>query len=479
MVTVDSDTDENDTTGTASNDTVTSIVLFYKYFLPNEYPLIHQHAKWYVPRLYDWQTSLCKRLGLQGRLLISSEGVNGTLSASTKELLQEYRTACEQFELVRDCGSVDFTTDTFNNNNNSKKHFLFSGIDWKESHVQSCQSPFPDLKIQIVKEIISSGSPDGNDDVNISVQDLVEYGGTHLDPNEFHQTLLEYPNAVIIDVRNTFEYDIGHFIHPTTHQAAVNPHTTTFSSFDSVFCAKHADQLRDCKVLMYCTGGIRCEKASAMLRKRGVRDVSQLRGGIHRYLETYGSNGYFKGLNFVFDQRVGVTPNEQYHNNNTKGRGEHQRRLNDSQVTTRDIVGRCVECSCPFDEISGSRICTVCRDLVLVCPSCQQSLREYHCQRHADWKLCYFTFLEVFEKDQLTAQKQQLEKLHNVAYNQPHHRRIRKTLRRQIDKVSKQIQSLEAGTAVVDVNAPKRCRSCAKPRSECDGLCWGFWKTSA
>jgi predicted sulfurtransferase len=67
----------------------------------------------------------------------------------------------------------------------------------------------------------------------------------------------------------------------------------TFASFDSGLCTKQAETLKDKKVLMYCTGGIRCEKASAMLRKRGVKDVSQLKGGIHRYLEEFGYDGYF------------------------------------------------------------------------------------------------------------------------------------------------------------------------------------------
>eukprot|EP00854_Cymbomonas_tetramitiformis_P019440 gene19440-23243_t len=105
---------------------------------------------------------------------------------------------------------------------------------------------------------------------------------------------------VVVDVRNQYEYDVGHF------KGAVSPgmrHTAQWQQFvgnnlDSG-CA-----LRGKKVLLYCTGGIRCEKASAYLKASGCEDVSQLSGGIHRYLEEFGEHGLFQGKNFVFDKRM-------------------------------------------------------------------------------------------------------------------------------------------------------------------------------
>lgn len=135
-------------------------------------------------------------------------------------------------------------------------------------------------------------------------------------------------------------------------------------------------------------------------------------------------------------------------------------------------MGQCIYCSAKFDQISGSRVCTVCRDLVLVCEKCQKSRREYHCKLHLDWKDCYFTFLEVYDKSELKNQLSGLEKL----VDGDRSRNTKRTLRKQITKVEQRIRGLENGSTRVDVNAPRRCRTCREPDSICDGLCWGFWK---
>lgn len=194
-----------------------------------------------------------------------------------------------------------------------------------------------------------------------------------------------------------------------------------------------------------------------MLKKRGVKDVNQLKGGIHRYLETYGNNGYFKGLNFVFDQRVALKPNP-----------------TETQV---DIVGRCIECQMPYDTLCGSHVCTVCRDLVLICPTCQQNLREYHCRRHANWKDCYFTFLEVFNLNELQNQKDKLHSMRESMLPASAYKNLRRTLARQMDKISNHMKKLETGEIQVNRAAPRRCRTCASPSTICNGCCWGFWKT--
>ena len=187
--------------------------------------------------------------------------------------------------------------------------------------------------------------------------------------------------------------------------------------------------------------------------------MNQLQGGIHRYLEKFGNDGYYKGLNFVFDQRVAMKPSP-----------------NEPQ---NDVVGRCVECSAPFDEICGSRVCTVCRDLVLVCPQCQSNLREYHCRRHSSWKKFYFTFLEVFDEQELNEQKRQLHEKRESLQPASNHKNMRRTLARQIEKIEKHIAKLKSGEESVNRDAPRRCRTCMETKSVCDGLCWGFWKTKA
>lgn len=428
------------TTGTSSTlQDTPSVVLYYKYFVPRP-SVLKRYPESSVEALYRHQQELCTRFNLTGRVLLALEGINGTLYARNSQDLTEYIAAMESFDLAKDCAS--FLDETV-----SIEDHIYSGIDWKRSS-GSCTEPFPDLKISIVKEIVSTGGA-------IDVEELSTLGGKHLTPAEFHKALTEGDeDTVIVDVRNTFEYEIGHFINPNTNEAALNPEMVVFSNFDSTFCAKKAKELKDKKTLLYCTGGIRCEKASAMLRKRGVDNVCQLQGGIHRYLEEFGDKGLFRGKNFVFDQRVSASPSS----------------------SSSTVLGKCIECETPYDEISGSRLCTVCRDLVLVCPECQANLREFHCRRHSEWKHCYFTFVEVFDAEELATQKKQLEEIRESLSPPGEYRNVRRTLMRQITKIDNRLALLASGEVKVDRDAPRRCRTCMKPNTECDGRCWGFWK---
>lgn len=429
-----------------------SVVLFYKYFVPSPL-LLERFPEHYVQVLYKHQLELCRRLDLKGRVLIAVEGINGSLCAPSNLVLQEYISSMESFNLSNGKLLLSERANAIidgANVHDEERQLIYSDVDWKKS-TSSVSEPFPDLKISIVKEIVSTGGI-------LSAKEIPTFGGKHLTPREFHNVLTAEEDVVLIDVRNTFEHEIGHFVHPTTHEAAINPNMVAFSSFDSIFCEKQAEALKDKKVLMYCTGGIRCEKASAMLRKRGVDNVCQLQGGIHRYLEEFGEkeDSLFMGKNFVFDQRVSMP---------------------DSSKTANSIVGKCVECTLPFDEISGSRICTVCRDLVLVCPTCHATLREYHCRRHSNLKHCYFTFLEVFDKHELTTQKKQLEEIWKSRLLPPGlYKNFRRTLKRQITKIDKRLEELKLGEPKADRKAPRRCRTCTKTSDECNGNCWGFWK---
>ncbi|CAJ1914953.1 unnamed protein product [Cylindrotheca closterium] len=394
------------------------IVLFYKYFLA---PLPQLNAT-DVEKTESTLQQLCYESSLKGRILLAKEGINGTLSGPDTGTLQAFCARLEEAEP------------------------LLHDIDWKFSDNASEKEPFPDLKIAIVREIVSTGN-------TITLDDIPQYGGNHLTPEEFHIALKGdgEKQTVVIDVRNTFEYNIGHFVPPEAsfeETLVLNPEMVTFASFNG-FCDKNAEYLKDKKVLMYCTGGIRCEKASAMLTKRGVEDVNQLQGGIHRYVEQFGDHGYFQGKNFVFDQRVALDASD-----------------------NKQIVGQCIYCKTKFDKISGNRICTVCRDLVLVCDECQKTHREYHCKLHLDWKDCYFTFLEVYASDEL---KKQLSGLKVLAESDLS-RNTKRTLRKQISKLEQRMKDLENGSAQIDRDAHRRCRTCREPDLICDGLCWGFWK---
>jgi len=228
-----------------------AVVLFYRYFVTNQIPdMFSHHRNFYVDRLEQFQKELCEELGTKGRILLAVEGINGTLSGTTDDVIEEYIVRMKSFHLLQDCGTPGGILPS-DNEMADERNFLFRDVDWKKSEVgEDSIEPFPDLKISVVKEIVSTGGL-------VQVDELPQRTGKHLSPKEFHEAMLESEKPVVlIDVRNTFEYDIGHFVHPTTGAAAMNPEMVTFSSFDSQFCAENAEFLKDKKVLMYCTGGM-------------------------------------------------------------------------------------------------------------------------------------------------------------------------------------------------------------------------------
>lgn len=521
---------------------------------------------------------------MKGRILISTEGINGTLSCSTEIELREYIDTMKKFDLIGELGWEDDGCSCSEESTNDSAVVpeagsgrLFANIDWKTSTTSTPNNqtevivdPFPDLKIQIVKEIVNTGGAINVDDIPIDT-------GKEISAEEFHNILLEAQESnssmsavndddddakeeedeepplkkrakvvddtkqqqkkevVLIDVRNTFEHAIGHFIHPTSSALldtnntqrsdeskngqvedmndastikatttttaaatltadsptpAINPNTVTFSHFDSTFCSQYSESLKDKKVLMYCTGGIRCVKASAMLKQRGVTDVSHLSGGIHRYLEKYGKNGFYKGKVFVFDQRVALDADSMLLKQQEEKQEEvtaadeksneckHEKQQQQHQQQ-KDVVGKCIECNIPYDEISGANLCTVCRDLILICPSCRDKLHEFHCDRHQSWKDAYFTFLERFTSEELQSQKEKLQLLHDYSYlPATKHKNVRKTLRKQMEKIDARLHDVKEGNAIVEQNARRRCRTCFESDDICDGRCWGFWKHS-
>lgn len=168
--------------------TRSSVVLFYKYFLPSDYPLLEDNSRFYEEQISEFLRCICEQLELKGRILVAIEGVNGTLSAPTRELIDQFTSLVENITATResdhaergDCNLVD-------------KMQLFTGIDWK--HSLSPFEPFPDLKIAITNEIIASGDA-------VSVAKIKDYGGKHLSPTEFHREIEQNENVVFDRVRN-------------------------------------------------------------------------------------------------------------------------------------------------------------------------------------------------------------------------------------------------------------------------------------
>jgi len=232
---------------------MTSVVTFYRF------------AAVAAPdRLRAELHDLAASLGLLGTVLIAEEGINGTLTGAR--------------------GSLEKFIDGL------RQRPEFADIPSKYSGAAESNPVFFRLKVRVKPEIVSFGEPG---------IDPAARTGEHVDPERWNE-LLEDPEVLVVDTRNAYEIGIGSF------PEAVDPHTTSFREFPR-FVADNLDPEQHPRVAMYCTGGIRCEKASAYLLARGFADVYQLDGGILKYIEDVAPEANrWRGECFVFDQRVSV-----------------------------------------------------------------------------------------------------------------------------------------------------------------------------
>ena len=169
-----------------------------------------------------------------------------------------------------------------------KSDSRFSDIQYKESYADKI--PFHRMKVKLKKEIVTLGQP------NIKP---AEQSGIRVDPKDWNN-LINDPNTVLVDTRNEYEYQIG------TFKGAISPKTTNFREFPD-FVKQKLDPKKNKKVAIFCTGGIRCEKASIYMLNQGFENVYQLNGGILKYLEDIETNkSLWQGECFVFDSRVSV-----------------------------------------------------------------------------------------------------------------------------------------------------------------------------
>ncbi|MEA3207016.1 MAG: hypothetical protein QOE70_73 [Chthoniobacter sp.] len=208
------------------------------------------------------QRMLCSELGLKGRVLIATEGINGTL-AGPSAAVDQYVAALRADE-------------------------RFADLEIKVSEGNA--STFPKLVVKVRAEIVTLGAGPLTPDQH-----------NHLRPAEWKRVLEEDPDVVVLDVRNRYESTAGKF------ENAVACDIEHFRDLPGYL--EQLTALKERKVLMYCTGGIRCEKASALFRSRGFANVFQLHGGIAAYQEQFG-NEHWLGECFVFDQRMTVRVDE-------------------------------------------------------------------------------------------------------------------------------------------------------------------------
>lgn len=274
------------------------VLLYYK-FTPIANPML----------LKLWQKTLCDSLNLRGRILVSEQGINGTIGGDIDDL-KAYIKATKEFP-------------------------GFKTMVWKWS--EGSRENFPRMSVKIKPELVAFGSMD-----EITIDDSgVVGGGQHLKPEEIDKMVADNPDDVVFfDGRNQYEAKVGRF------KNAIVPDTRTSRDFITELESGKYDDIKKKKIVTYCTGGVRCELLSSMMKKRGFEDVYQIDGGIVKYGEKYGDDSHWEGNLYVFDGRMGVNFSD------------HAK-----------IIGECIHCS---GKTSNYENCAEpsCNDLVLICEDC-------------------------------------------------------------------------------------------------------------
>lgn len=258
-----------------------------------------------------WQYDLCELLNLKGRIIISEHGINGTLGGDIDALKKYIR--------------------------KTKAYPGFNKIDFKWS--EGTGNDFPKLTVRVRDEVVSFGAPN---ELKVDENGIIG-GGTHLSPTEVHQLVeARGDDVVFFDGRNAYEARVGKF------KNAIVPDVETTRDFVSEFESGKYDHLKDKPIVTYCTGGIRCEVLSAVMKSRGFEEVYQIEGGIVRYGEQYGDDGLWDGSLYIFDNRMSVDFSD--HTKVLSG-------CDDCGVPTKDFYNR--------HELQG-------RKLALLCTECAE-----------------------------------------------------------------------------------------------------------
>lgn len=260
-----------------------------------------------------WQKSLTDGLNLRGRILVSRHGLNGTVGGEVDDL-KAYIKETKKFPGFKD-----------------------TVFKWSDGS----REDFPRMSVKNRRELVGFKNSDDEFDVD---NDGVIGGGQHLKPAQVNELVEKYGDDVVFfDGRNAHEAKIGKF------KNAIVPNTNTSRDFIAELESDKYDNLKDKKIITYCTGGIRCEVISAMMKKRGFNDVYQIDGGIVKYGEQFGDDGLWEGSLRVFDNRMTVD-------------------FSDHTKT----IGECTHCGGPTNNFENCAESS-CNELVLICLNCKQN----------------------------------------------------------------------------------------------------------
>ncbi len=260
-----------------------------------------------------WQKTLCDSLNLHGRILVSRHGFNGTVGGDIEDL-KRYIKATKQYPGFND-----------------------TVFKWSDGGREN----FPRMSVRNRRELV--GFKNSDDEFEVDENGVIG-GGVHLKPEQVNEMVEKYGDEVVFfDGRNAGEAEIGKF------KNAIVPNTTTSRDFIAELESNKYDNIKNKKVISYCTGGIRCEVISAMMKKRGFKDVYQIDGGIVKYGEKYGDDGLWEGALRVFDSRK------------TINFSDHAKTL-----------GECIHCHSKTNNLENCQN-KDCNELVLICENCKQN----------------------------------------------------------------------------------------------------------
>lgn len=231
------------------------VILYYK-FVPVSDPTMTMR----------WQKELCTRLELKGRIIVSPHGINGTLGGNIDNLRAYKR--------------------------EMNKSVIFKGITYKWS--DGTGQEFPRLSVKVRDELVAFKV---GDQLKVNEKGIVG-GGKHLKPEQVHKLVEERGDVVFFDGRNAYEAAVGRF------KGAVVPDTKTTGDFITEIKSDKYDDIKDKPVVTYCTGGVRCEILSVIMKDEGFKEVYQIDGGIVKYGEKYGDDGLWEGSLHIFDDRL-------------------------------------------------------------------------------------------------------------------------------------------------------------------------------
>ncbi len=291
---------------------IQKVILYYAFT-----PLSDSYA------ILVWQRNLCESLGLKGRILISPQGINGTVGGDMSAV-KKYIKA-------------------------TKKYPGFKRIVFKWSDGNG--TDFPRLSVKLKDELVAFGNPG---EIKVNEKGVVG-GGIHLRPEEVNKLVEERGDEVVFfDGRNAFEAKIGKF------KNAIVPDVVTSADFVAEIESGKYDHLKTKPVVTYCTGGIRCEILSAVMKNRGFQEVYQIDGGIVKYGERFGDKGLWEGSLYIFDNRMAMDFSE-----------------------SAKVIGKCENCASSANRFSNCPKIE-CHELVLLCPSCVQANVTQPCNHEYD-----------------------------------------------------------------------------------------------